>query len=108
MSTRKRKTADDKYVREIHDKLMQEYVASHPKAQVTVYRFNSVSIRVRIIDPDFEGLTRTERDTLIWDILDTLSEDTRAEISLLLLVTPRESKTSYMNLEFNEPRQSRL
>jgi hypothetical protein len=48
-------------------------------------------------------MDRVERDDLVSAILDTLPEDVRAEITVLLLVTPQESKTSPMSQEFDDP-----
>jgi stress-induced morphogen len=106
MAAGKKKKTDDKYVRQIRDRLLREYVSRHPRAQVSVKRYNSVSVRVRIIDPDFEGMSRAERDDAVWEVLDTLPEETREEISLLILLTPEESKTSLMNVEFENPAPS--
>src|SRR5437899_594362 len=36
------------------------YEAQHPRAKIEGYRQNSVSIRIRIIDPDFAGIGRAE------------------------------------------------
>jgi hypothetical protein len=88
--------------------LLRDYVASHPRAQVSVKRYNSVSVRVRIIDPDYKGMSRVDRDEAVWEVLDTLPEDTREEISLLILLTPDEAKTSMMNVEFENPTPSHL
>lgn len=82
---------------------MRQYAFLHPEAQIEVKRYNTVSVRVRIIDPDFAGLSKAERDSAIWAVLESLPEDTRAEISLLLLLTPQEARSSLMNLEFEDP-----
>ncbi len=105
MATQK-KTGEDKYVRQIREKLVSDYVARHPRARVAVKRYNSVSVRIRIIDPDFAKKSRMERDDAVWEVLETLPEDTIAEISLLVLLTPDEAKTSMMNLEFENPTPS--
>jgi hypothetical protein len=103
-----KKRAEDKHVRLIQEKLEQAYRSQHPRAQVEAKRYNSVSVRVRIIDPDFAGHPMAARDDAVWAVLDSLPDDTRAEISLLLLLTPEEAKTSLMNLEFEDPTPSRL
>jgi stress-induced morphogen len=92
----------------IRDKLQKEYCAKHKKAKLKVYRYNSVSVRVRIVDPDFKGMSRVDRDSALWDVLDALPEDVRSDVSLLLLLTPEETKNSIMNLEFDDPTPSRL
>ena len=77
------------------------------------YRFNSASIRVRIIDDSFEGKTESERDAMVDPILDQLPEDTQSDIMLVLTMTPKEAKSrlsrySLLNLEFENPLPSRL
>jgi stress-induced morphogen len=96
----------DRYVEQIRAVLEAKYQPSHPNARIDVKRYNSVSVRVRIIDPDFAGRSRTDRDEEIWGILQSLPEDYQAEISALLLITPREAKTSLMNQEFEDPTPS--
>jgi hypothetical protein len=80
----------------------------HPRAQIEAYRQNSVSIRVRIIDPDFAGISRAERHEIVWRFLETLSDDVQSQMSLLILLTPEELPTSIANLEFDNPIPSSL
>lgn len=61
-------------------------------ARVDAYRYNSASIRVRVIDPGFEGLSDEERDVRVEKVLDQIpSERTRGDILLLLTLTPSEA-----------------
>ena len=106
MSTPNKK--HDPCAHQIEQLLKARYVAQHRKAKVKAYRYNSASIRVRIINPDFAGQTIPERENAVWSILDTLPEDVRSEITVLLLVTPEESKTSLMSMEFDHPTSSKL
>jgi len=87
---------------------LQPYKAEHPNAQIEVKRQNSVSIRVRVIDPGFQRIPREERDRDIWALLETLPKDIFCDITLLLLLTPEEAETSLANMEFNDPLPSRL
>ncbi|MBI3464862.1 MAG: hypothetical protein HY000_17675 [Planctomycetes bacterium] len=87
---------------------LERYQAAHPQAEIEIYRQNSVSVRIRIIDPRFTRLSRTEREQEIWAEFDQLSEDVVAEISLLLLLTPKEAKKSLASSEFDNPIPSRL
>lgn len=82
---------------------LREYAASHPAADIRVQRQNSVSIRIRIIDLDFEGTDLVDRDTHLWNILDHLPERVRSQITMLLLLTPKEARTSFANMEFEHP-----
>ena len=40
------------------------------------YRYNSASIRVRVIDPRFDGLSREKRDVMVEEYLDQLPPET--------------------------------
>src|SRR5258707_14694151 len=95
-----RKKKEDKSVREIRNLLERNYLTDHPDAKVDVYRYNSASIRIRVIDPAFSGLGLTERDSQLWAILDRLPEDTLTQINLLLCLSPKELARSMMNAEF--------
>lgn len=97
----------DEQVQQILD-VLAEYKDSHPNADIAAKRQNSVSIRVRIIDSDFEGMDRVDRDPLIWTMLKTLPDDVFSNITMLLLLTPKEAETSLANLEFDDPLPSRL
>jgi hypothetical protein len=88
--------------------VLREYQTKHPKASIDVYRSNPVSIRIRIVDPDFRGLDRVDRDSLLWKTLDKLPEDVRADITLLLLFTPDETTVSFANYDFEHPTKSLL
>lgn len=99
----------DRASAQILDVLRQHYLPKHPAAKVDAYRYNSASIRVRVIDRGFAKTDMTERDEEVWDILNEhLSEDVLSQISLLLLLTPEETKSSLMNQEFEHPAPSRL
>ncbi len=97
----------DRRVQQILD-VLAEYRQAHPKAKIDAYRQNVVSIRIRIIDPDFQGVDWVEREREIWPILEKLPEDVRADITFLLLLTPAEKKTSFANMEYEDPIPSPL
>ncbi len=97
----------DRSVQHVLQVLRSQYGTQHAKAKIEAYRYNSASIRIRIIDPDFKGLSLIERESLIDSILDTLPEDIRAEITLLLLLTPAERKRSLGSMTFDDPTPSR-
>ncbi len=84
-------------------------------AQADAYRYNSASIRVRVIDPRFEGLTGEQRDALVELHLAKLPERTQADIISLFTFAPSEldqsSKTLrqlLLNTEFDDPSPSIL
>ena len=83
--------------------------------QVDVYRYNMASIRVRVIDPRFEGRSTEARDAMVEPILETLPERTQADIISLftfapseLQQDPRTLKDLMMNAEFDDPSPSML
>jgi hypothetical protein len=106
MASRRKK--EDGVVRQIEQLLTGRYRPQHPKAKIKVYRYNSASVRIRIIDPDFARRSIPDRENAVWDLLDTLPEEVRSEITVLLPLTPDESKSSLLSLEFDDPTPSKL
>ncbi len=88
--------------------VLDQYKSKHPNAQILVCRQNSVSIRIRIVDRDFSGLDRVDREPAIWHLLKALPEEIFANITMLLLLTPEETEGSLANQEFEYPIPSRL
>lgn len=82
---------------------LRPYEASSPAARIELYRQNKVSVRIRIIDPNFDGKSRVERNRTIWRYLDVLPEETQSDISFLILLTPDEQSRSLANIEFEDP-----
>jgi len=93
---------NDVEVQQILD-VLAEYRHTHPKAQIDARRRNPVSIRIRIIDPDFRGLNWVEREPEVWKLLKKLPEEVFVNITMLLLLTPEETETSFANMEFENP-----
>jgi hypothetical protein len=87
---------------------LQAYKADHPDAQIALYRQNSVSVRVRIIDPDFAGRSKVDRSKEAWKYLDSLPDEVQSDLSTLILLTPEETTKSFANLEFEDPIPSSL
>lgn len=106
MATRVTKTSDGDLER--LGEALARYKADHPRAKIKVYRQNSVSLRARIIDPDFAGIDRGQRHETIWRLIETLPEETQSQLSVLLLLTPEEAKRSFANLDFDDPIPSDL
>ena len=82
---------------------------------VDAYRYNSASIRVRVIDPRFEGLPPEKRDAMVEPHLEQLPERTQADIMNLFTFAPSElqqtAKTCrgfLLNAEFDDPSPSML
>jgi stress-induced morphogen len=97
----------DVQVQQVLD-VLAEYEHAHPQAQIEGRRHNPVSIRLRIIDPDFQGVARLDREPEIWQLLKTLSEEVFVNITMLLLLTPDEAEHSLASQEFDHPVSSPL
>ncbi len=83
--------------------------------QVDAYRYNSASIRLRVIDPRFDGLPIAKRDAMVEPILEQLPERTQADIMTLLTIasaelkqTPKTFRQYSLNVEFDDPSPSML
>ena len=82
---------------------LEAYALDHPRAEITLYRYSPLSVRIRIVDPAFAAMRRVERNDLVWDRLDQLSEEEQADVNMVLLLAPDEVETSPGNLEFEHP-----
>jgi hypothetical protein len=83
--------------------------------QADSYRYNSASIRIRVIDPRFEGMPREKRDAMVEQYLDKLPPETQRDIVTLFTFAPSElaqtAKTireHMLNTEFDDPSPSML
>lgn len=88
--------------------VLEKYETVNEQAHIDIYRQNRVSVRIRIIDPSFQGLDKPERHSKIWHYLEKLPEDAQGDISMLLLLTPDETKMSFANFEFEDPIPTQL
>jgi hypothetical protein len=82
---------------------LEAYEADHPGARIELYRRNPASIRVRVIDEDFLGVSRSDRHNRVWSYLQTLPDEVQSQVSLLIPVTAGAMKTSPASLEFDGP-----
>src|SRR5437660_1563892 len=82
---------------------LRTYESDHPKAKVDAYRQYEFSVRVRIVDPDFKGQGLVDRHNKIWQILEHLPVEVLNDLSMLVLLTPSEGRTSQANYEFEHP-----
>lgn len=83
--------------------------------RVDAYRYNSASLRVRIVDERFEGVDREGRDAMVETYIDSLPSSTQSDIVNLVLVTPTELSAPsgtfrgfMLNTEFDNPSPSML
>lgn len=102
MPRRTRNGPPDQDMQSILDTLAA-YDQAHPRADIEVYRLSPNSIRIRIIDPDFKGMDRVDRDEAIWKFLEQAPPDAQSQITFLLLLKPGETKRSFGNMEFENP-----
>lgn len=82
---------------------------------VDAYRYNSASIRVRVIDSKFERVAMDKRDGMVDPALSQLPEEVQADILMLLTFAPSElepngklSRYQIQNVEFDDPSPSAL
>ena len=87
---------------------LHDYETDHPAAEIDLYRQNSVSVRVRIVDPGFAGQNKPQRSQQVWRYLGKLSEEVQSDISTVLLLTSGEREMSFANMEFDDPIPSKL
>lgn len=99
--------SSDAGIEKVYDAL-KPYRAEHAQAQIKAKRQNPLSIRLRIVDPDFNGMDRVEREAKIWPLLETLPDEVFSDLTMLLLLTPPETKDSFANMEFEHPVESQL
>src|SRR5947208_5538249 len=95
-------------------RMVEDLLRQHFK-QADAYRYNSASIRVRVVDPQFEGMPREKRDAMVEQYLDQLPPETQRDIVTLLTFAPSELQRTpttfreYMlNSEFDNPSPSLL
>lgn len=93
---------------------IEDVLRQHFK-RADAYRYNSASIRIRVIDPRFEGMPREKRDAMVEPYLDSLPPETQRDIVTLftfapseLEQTPRTSREYLLNTEFDDPSPSIL
>lgn len=82
---------------------LEFHLKDHPRAEIVLSRYSPVSVRIRVIDPGFARMKRFERNDLIWDCLDRLSEEEQADVNMVLLLAPDEVDSSPGNMEFEHP-----
>ena len=99
-------------MRSAETRRIEEQLRNAGFQQVDAYRFNSASIRVRVIDRRFEGMSGSERQDLVFPALEGLPKRIREDIILLLTMAPCEreglNRHLLVNREFEHPLASGL
>jgi stress-induced morphogen len=92
----------DRVTERVERVIREKYTPAHPNATVKAYRYSGWSIRVRVVDPDFEGKTFVERETELFPILRAFPDRDQERITMLLTLTPEESARSPLSAEFDK------
>jgi len=88
---------------------LDAYELEHPGSEAALYRQNNASIRLRVIDRRYEGMTKSRRHADVWDFLAArVPAETLSDVSLVLAIAPGERGTSLMNFEFENASPSRF
>jgi len=94
---------------------VEDFLRNAGFQQANAYRYNLASIRVRVIDSRFEGLSIEKRDAIVEPFLDQLPEETQQDIISLFTFAPSEiilnkkpTREFMLNMEFDEPSLSML
>jgi hypothetical protein len=91
--------------------VLEEYERQHPGASATFYRNDDSPvhpgpIRIRIVDDRFAKWPKPQRHDDAWNFIsDRLSDDDLQEVSVLLLLSQAEQRSSLMNFEFDDVTQ---
>jgi hypothetical protein len=94
--------------KKIEELLRSQFPGHSKKYPPKAYRFNRYSIRVRLVDKQFKGMSLSERYKLVDPLIQSLPEETQADITILLILAPDEMDRSAMNIEFETPTPSPL
>lgn len=88
---------------------LDEYEASHPGSQASLYRQSPGSIRVRIIDDRFAGVSLSRRHDELWDFVSKrVGDEVMGEVSILLAFPRSELDRSLANQDYEDPLPSDL
>src|SRR5689334_13282068 len=82
---------------------LEKFQSDHPNADISLYRHGKYSVRIRIVDQEFAGKSKSQRHRDAWPYLAEMSEDTLSDLSTLVLLTPDEKPNSIASLEFDDP-----
>jgi hypothetical protein len=97
--------------RKTDDSRLVESLAQQHFPTAECYRYNSGSLRLRIIDERFRSRSEAERQALVEPILKQLPESAQEDLFFVLLLAPGEEaspKNVLLNQEFTDPTPSRI
>ena len=92
------------------EELLRKHFPDHPPAYPPkAYRYNSASIRVRVVSARFAGMDWFDRSDLVYDVLKKgVPEDTLLDIMMILPLAPNELADSPANYTFEHPTPSTI
>ena len=70
--------------------VLADYVADHPDADADLYHHDAKGTAVRVVDPTFRGMHRTERHDRLWSYLGRLSAEELADVMYTVKIAPGE------------------
>jgi stress-induced morphogen len=101
----RKQTKETKDIEDLLKKRFPGFPEDHPPA---AYRYNSASIRARLVHRRFEGKSLSARERMVLPVIRLLPEETQMDITILLLLAPDEIGESLGNFEFEHPSPSLL
>src|SRR4051794_652346 len=78
------------------------YQEAHAHAAIDLFREYPAIVLVRVVDPDFAGMSRGDRLDTIWNLFEPLPEEVQTQVGFVLLLTPKEKNKSFANMEFED------
>jgi len=85
-----RKRRQDATTKAIFAALRKAFPGLPTDINEAIYRYNSVSIRVLIVNPAFEGLSSAQRHLLVDRAIKDLPSEMSNDISMVIMRTPEE------------------
>lgn len=89
-------------LRDEDSQLVERTLCDAGFSQVAAYRYNAASLRVRVIDDCFAGLSRMARAERLEPSLQTLPERLQSDIVMCWLFTPAEAACDPTAAEFTD------
>lgn len=103
------KKQQDKTTARLYAALKQAFPEVPDDPEQVVYRYNPVSIRVRVVSPKFRGKSDSEREAMVNAAIESLPPEATEDITMLFMLTPQEAKRpTLLQLEFDDPKDSYL
>ena len=99
----------DAQTRRIYSVLKAAYPDLSDDESDVVYKSNRYSIRVRVIDANFDEKSLGQRHSEVKRVLSGLAAEDVENITMLMMLSPEEAAIpDLMNLEFDDPSRSQL